>query len=311
MATFLYQHDSFLNHKTPVGHPERPDRIRALKDVLADPHFDALVKIDAPMGDVATVLCAHPESYLNMIRDAIPDAGITRIDNDTVASPGSWEAALRGFGAANKAVDEVMTGKAGNAFCAIRPPGHHAEKTTAMGFCLFNNVVIAARHAQKAHGAERVAIVDFDVHHGNGTQDILWDDPTALYCSTHQMPLYPGTGALSEAGEHGTIVNAPLSPGDGSAQFREAMESRIFPAITRFQPDLILISAGFDAHHRDPLAQINLHGEDFTWVTGKLLDLADTHASGRVVSLLEGGYDLMGLAESAACHINELMNASS
>lgn len=310
MATQLYQHDSFLNHETPAGHPERPDRIRALKDVLADPHFDALVKVDAPMGDIETVLLAHPESYLNMIRDAIPDAGISQIDNDTVASPGSWEAALRGFGAANAAVDAVMTGKANNAFCAIRPPGHHAERTTAMGFCLFNNVVIATRHAQKAHGAERVAIVDFDVHHGNGCQDILWNDPTALYCSTHQMPLYPGTGSLNETGDHDNIVNAPLTAGDGGTQFREAMETRIFPAITDFQPDLIMISAGFDAHHRDPLAQINLQGEDFKWVTGKLLELADTRASGRVVSLLEGGYDLMGLAESAARHIDELMNAS-
>jgi acetoin utilization deacetylase AcuC-like enzyme len=310
LATQLYQHDSFLNHETPAGHPERPDRIRALRDVLADPHFDALIKLDAPMGDVETVLRAHPESYLNMIRDAIPDAGISRIDSDTVASPGSWEAALRGLGAANAAVDAVMQGEATNAFCAIRPPGHHAERVTAMGFCLFNNVVIAARHAQTVHGAERVAIVDFDVHHGNGCQDILWNDPNSLYCSTHQMPLYPGTGALSETGEHGTIVNAPLSAGDGGIQFREAMETRIFPAISDFQPDLIMISAGFDAHHRDPLAQINLHGEDYTWVTRKLLELADIHASGRVVSLLEGGYDLMGLAESAACHIDELMNAS-
>lgn len=311
MATQLYQHNSFLNHKTPVGHPERPDRIRALKDVLADPHFDELIKLDAPMGDVETVLHAHPESYLNMIRDAIPDSGISRIDNDTVASPGSWEAALRGLGAANAAIDAVMTDQAQNAFCAIRPPGHHAERTTAMGFCLFNNVVIAARHAQKAHGAERVAIVDFDVHHGNGCQDILWNDPTVLYCSTHQMPLYPGTGALNETGDQNSIINAPLTAGDGGTQFREAMESRIFPAITKFQPDLILVSAGFDAHHRDPLAQINLQSEDFGWITGKLLDLADTHTSGRLVSLLEGGYDLMGLAESAACHIDELMNASS
>lgn len=310
MPTLLYQHDSFLNHQTPVGHPERPDRIRALKDVLDDPHFDALQKLDAPMGDVLTVLHAHPESYLNMVRDAIPDEGITRIDNDTVASPGSWEAALRGIGAGNAAVDAVMTGGAHNAFCAIRPPGHHAEKTTAMGFCLFNNIVIATRHAQKAHGAERVVVIDFDVHHGNGSQDILWDDPSVLYCSTHQMPLYPGSGALSEVGEHGNIVNAPLSSGDGSEQFRDAMEERILPAIDDFKPDLIMISAGFDAHHRDPLAQINLEAEDFAWITGKLLDAADKHAEGRVVSLLEGGYDLMGLAESAASHINELMKAS-
>ncbi|PCJ84821.1 MAG: acetoin utilization protein [Hyphomicrobiales bacterium] len=311
MPTQLYQHEAFLNHKTPIGHPERPDRIRALMDVLADPHFDALAKMEAPMGDVDKVLYAHPLSHLNMIRSAIPDEGIRRLDNDTVMSPGSWEASLRGIGAATAAIDAVMSGEADNAFCAIRPPGHHAEKTTAMGFCLFNTIAIAARHAQKIHGVERVVIVDFDVHHGNGSQDIFWDDPSVMYCSTHQMPLFPGSGALIEEGEHGNIINAPLAMGDDIQHFQEAFESRIFPAIDNFAPDLILISAGFDAHQRDPLAQINLQAEDFAWVTSKLLEKADKHCGARMVSLLEGGYDLLGLAESAAAHINTMMDASS
>ena len=225
---------------------------------------------------------------------------------DTTVSPKSWQAALTAIGAANAAVDDVFAGTADNVFVASRPPGHHAEKTTAMGFCLFNNAAIAARYAQKKHGAERVAIVDWDVHHGNGTQDIFWDDPSVLYCSTHQMPLYPGTGALSETGA-GNIVNAPLAPRTGSDIFREAFTSRILPAIDDFSPDLIIISAGFDAHHRDPLAEINLDEDDFDWATGQLMESAARHADSRLVSLLEGGYDLQGLAFSVAAHVGRLM----
>ena len=206
-----------------------------------------------------------------------------------------------------RAVDEVMTGKAANAFVAVRPPGHHAETARPMGFCLFNNAAIAARHAQTAHGAERVAIVDFDVHHGNGSQDIFWADPTVLYCSTHQMPLYPGTGATDERGEHGTIVNAPLRPGDGGPQFREAMETVILPRLRAFGPDLVVVSAGFDAHMRDPLASLNLVEADYEWVTRKLMEVADASAGGRLVSVLEGGYDLKGLAGSVAAHVLALM----
>jgi acetoin utilization deacetylase AcuC-like enzyme len=259
------------------------------------------------MADPATVALVHPQSYIATIREACPREGLVRIDADTVVSPGSFEAAFRAAGGAVQATDEVMTGQVGNAFVAMRPPGHHAERAQAMGFCLFNNAAIAARRAQRRHGAERVGIVDWDVHHGNGTQDIFWDDPSVLYCSTHQMPLYPETGAASERGAHGTIVNVPLAAGDGGEAFRDAFERAILPRLNDFGPDLIVISAGFDAHWRDPLANLNLTEADFAWATKRLMDLADRHCAGRVVSVLEGGYDLEGLAKSAAAHVDSLM----
>ncbi len=308
LTTLLLHHAAFLEHRTPPGHPERPDRLRALHQALDHQDFAALRRVEAPLADIGAALLAHPQPYVDAIRRAIPAEGLTRIDPDTVASPGSWAAALRGIGAALAAVDAVATGEAQNAFAAVRPPGHHAETARAMGFCLFNNAAIAARHAQQAHGMERVAIIDWDVHHGNGTQEIFWSDPSVLYASTHQMPLFPGTGALSESGA-GNVFNAPLSPGDGTARFKQAFEERILPAIEEFRPDLILISAGFDAHRRDPLAEINLDAEDFDWATGKLMDIADRWANGRVAALLEGGYDLKGLADSASAHIRRLMQA--
>jgi len=307
MTTRLYTHPVFLEHLTPPGHPERPDRLKAIERVLEDERFSYLDRVEAPMGDEATILYAHPASHLEMVRDAMPEQGLARIDSDTTASPRSWDAALTGIGAANAAVDDVFSGTADNVFVASRPPGHHAEKTRAMGFCFFNNAAIAARYAQRRHGAERVAIVDWDVHHGNGTQDIFWDDPTVLYCSTHQMPLYPGTGARDETGA-GNIVNAPLAPNTGSETFREAFRTRVLPALDDFRPDLIIISAGFDAHHRDPLAEINLTEEDFDWATGALMEAAGRFAGNRLVSLLEGGYDLQGLAFSVAAHVRRLMN---
>ncbi|MCZ7907829.1 histone deacetylase family protein [Agrobacterium leguminum] len=309
MATRLYEHPIFLEHITPSGHPERPDRLRSLNIALEHPNFERLERKEAPQANEDAVLLAHPEEHLLAIMRQIPeeDGEINRVEADTYVSQKSLQAALTGIGAAMAAVDDVFTGAADNVFVAARPPGHHAETAKAMGFCLFNNVAIAARHAQKKHGAERIAIIDWDVHHGNGTQDIFWNDTSVLFCSTHQMPLYPWSGDKNETGVKNNIVNAPLSPNTGSEYFREAFKSRVLPAIADFSPDLILISAGFDAHHRDPLAQINLVGEDFDWATGRLLEMADKYTSNRVVSLLEGGYDLEGLAESAAMHILRMM----
>jgi len=307
MPTLLVTHSACLCHLTPAGHPERPDRLRAIERVLANERFQMLLRIAAPAAELETVALCHPMDYVTELREATPKQGIVRLDADTSMSPGSFEAALRAAGGAVQAVDEVMTKRAANAFVATRPPGHHTETARPMGFCLFNNAAIAARHAQKQHGAERVAIVDFDVHHGNGSQDIFWSDPSVMYCSTHQMPLYPGTGAASERGEHDTIVNAPLRPGDGGREFRAAFETVILPRLEDFKPDLIVISAGFDAHQRDPLANLNLLEADFGWATQKLMQLAETSAGGRVVSVLEGGYDLDALADSVAEHVVALM----
>jgi acetoin utilization deacetylase AcuC-like enzyme len=309
MVTRLYTHDAFSTHATPPGHPERAERMRAVRQALNAEQFGALDRVIAPRASEEAVLLVHPPQYLAEIKSYSPTTGLTRIDGDTVMSPQSFDVALHGVGAAIAAVDDVFEGSADNAFICARPPGHHAEKNRAMGFCLFANAAIAARHAQKAHGAQRVAIIDWDVHHGNGTQDIFWDDPSVLFCSTHQMPLFPGTGAKTEtgAGNKGHIVNAPLSEGDGGDEFKDAFQSRILPAIDAFQPDLILISAGFDAHYRDPLGGINLTEDDFDWATGQLMERATRFANGRIVSLLEGGYDLIGLANSAAAHVSRLM----
>ena len=307
MSTLLLSHPACLNHLTPSGHPERPDRLRAIEQALEDEKFQSLARVEAPRGPLDVIALCHPMDYVEAIRDASPAEGLVRLDADTAMSPGSFEAALRAVGGAKLAVDEIMTGKATNAFVATRPPGHHTETARPMGFCLFNNAAIAARYAQKTYGAERAAIVDFDVHHGNGSQDIFWADKTVMYCSTHEMPLYPGTGAIGERGEFGTIVNAPLSAGDGGDAFREAFETVILPRLREFKPDILVISAGFDAHTRDPLANLNLVETDFSWVTKKLMELSETTAQGRIVSLLEGGYDLQGLSRSVAAHVTALM----
>jgi acetoin utilization deacetylase AcuC-like enzyme len=307
MSTLLITHPACLNHLTPMGHPERPDRLRAIERVLEHERFMALAREQAPAADVETIALCHPAEYVEQIRDVSPAEGMVRIDADTSMSPGSFEAARRAAGGAILAVDEVATRKASNAFVAIRPPGHHAETVRPMGFCLFNNAAIAARYAQRRHGIGRVAIVDFDVHHGNGSQEIFWSDPTVMYCSTHEMPLYPGTGSHGERGEHDNIVNAPLSAGDGGREFREAFDIAILPRIESFRPELLVISAGFDAHARDPLANLNLTEPDFAWATRKIMDIADLCAGGRVVSVLEGGYDLEGLARSVAAHVMALM----
>ncbi|WP_295813434.1 histone deacetylase family protein [uncultured Nitratireductor sp.] len=306
MRTRFYTHPICREHITPPGHPERPDRLRVIVDRLDDEPFAYLERLEAPLAAEETVLYAHPQEHLDKVKANIPQQGLACIDEDTTVSPKSLEAALTAIGGALAGVDDVFSGETGNVFVAGRPPGHHAEKNRAMGFCLFNSAAIAARHAQKKHGAERVAIVDWDVHHGNGTQDIFWDDPSVLYCSTHQMPLYPGTGAAEETGA-GNIVNAPLPAESGSDAFRAAFNEAVLPALDRFSPDLIIVSAGFDAHRRDPLAEINLEADDFDWATGVLMERADRLSQGRLVSLLEGGYDLQGLSVSVAAHVGRLL----
>lgn len=310
MTTLYLTHDICLEHDTGPGHPERPDRLRAVAKVMSHEMFDGLTREEAPLADVADIERAHPGEYIDAIREAVPEEGLVRVDGDTVLSPKSWDAAMRAVGSGIAAVDQVMTGKVANAFCAIRPCGHHAEPSVAMGFCVFNNIAIAGLYARAKHGCERVAVVDFDVHHGNGTQAMYWSDKDLYFGSTHQMPLFPGTGAVNETGV-GNIHNAPLRAGDDGSVFREAFETRILPALEAHRPELILISAGFDAHERDPLGGLQLVEDDFAWATGKIADIADKQCEGRIVSMLEGGYDLEGLAKSVAVHVKALMQAGS
>ncbi len=309
MSTLLLSHPVCIEHAPPEGHPERPDRLRAINQILANVAFDDLIREDAPLAERSVILAAHPEDYVDRIEQVVPEAGLEPLDPDTWVGPKSLKAALRASGAGIRAVDAVMNLEVSNAFCAIRPPGHHAETNRAMGFCLFNSVAIAAQYARDEYGADRVAVVDFDVHHGNGTQEIFWSDKDLFYGSTHQMPLFPGTGEVSETGE-GNIFNAPLRAGDDGGRFREAMLSRILPSLDAFEPDLLIISAGFDAHHRDPLGSLQLTEEDFAWATLCLMQVAETHCDGRVVSMLEGGYDLQGLAASVGTHVQALMRGT-
>ncbi|MGH6793925.1 MAG: histone deacetylase family protein [Methylocella sp.] len=309
MTTLFLSHSSYLDHDTGPCHPENSDRIRAITAVLEHECFAALIRADAPGADRRAVLRVHPAHYVDAIEAATPLRGKVHLDPDTVMSAQSFDAIGHCVGAATAAVDEVMRGGVNNAFVALRPPGHHAGIASPMGFCFFNNAAIAARHAQAVHGAERVAILDFDVHHGNGTQEIFWSDRSVLYASTHQMPLFPGTGGRDERGEHDNIVNAPLRAGNDGENFREAMEAVLLPRVNSFRPDLIVISAGFDAHRLDPLGGLNLAEEDFAWATEQLMEIAGRHARGRIVSVLEGGYNLDGLARSAAAHVSALMGA--
>ena len=310
MTTLLYSHPACLEHDPGEGHPECPARLGAVLAALEGEAFAGLERREAPRASQEQIARVHDPRYLEGVLAAIPQSGRHGLDPDTVASPGSGEAALRAAGALCAAVDAVMAGEAANGFCAVRPPGHHAEPARAMGFCLFNNVAVGAAHARAAHGLERVAVVDFDVHHGNGTQAMFWDDPALFFGSTHQMPLYPGTGSESERGANGTnIVNAPLAPMAGSEAFRAAMSTRVLPALDAFDPDFILISAGFDAHVQDPLASLSFEDEDYSWATEEILKVAARRCNGRVVSTLEGGYHLGALGRSCAVHVMALMAA--
>ncbi len=313
MTTALITHPACLNHTPPPGHPESPDRLRAVLDAFEGSDFGELLRLEAPMSSRGQLALAHDSSHVARVLDEWAPQTETyryvRIDQDTAMSSGSDQAALRAAGACVRGVDAVMAGQVRNAFCAVRPPGHHAEHDRSMGFCLFNSVAVAAAHARAVHGCRRIAIVDFDVHHGNGTQDIFWDDADTLYASTHQFPHYPGTGAADERGASGNVLNVPLRAGSGSEQFRAAYERVILPAVEQFGPDFVLVSAGFDAHTADPLAELNLDEADFAWVTRAICAIAKRRCEGRVVSTLEGGYDLDALARSAVAHVRALMEA--
>ena len=307
MSTALISHPAGAEHVTPPGHPEQVARFKYVTRALATDRFDALDRREAPICERDEILRCHPESYLELIEGAIPSTGLRSLDADTHVSPKSLEAAMRAVGGACAAVDAVLAGDVRNAFVAMRPPGHHAETARAMGFCLFGTVAIAAKRALEHHGLSRVAVIDFDVHHGNGTQDLLWNEARSLFASTHQMPLYPGSGAAHETGAHGNVLNVPLDPMTGSVAMRRAYDNVILPAVLDFAPELILVSAGFDAHQADPLANLNWTTDDFAWVTKRICEVADEVCDGRVVSSLEGGYDLDALAESTAAHVAVLM----
>jgi acetoin utilization deacetylase AcuC-like enzyme len=302
----IFTHPIFLDHDPGPGHPECRERLDAVLDALDDPRFAHLPRPLSPPASREQILAAHSEGLFTQLEAHAPRTGRIRIDADTAMSPGSLEAALRAAGAACAAVDAVLAGPSRRAFCAVRPPGHHATRDEPMGFCLINSIAVAARHAQRAHGLQRIAIVDFDVHHGNGTQDVFWNDPGVLYASSHQWPLYPGSGEPAERGQSGNVINAILPPGAGSTQFRAAWREQVLPAIDRFAPQLLLVSAGFDAHRLDPLANLDLDTADFAWITQELVALAESHAGGCLVSLLEGGYSLSALHQSTAAHCGAL-----
>ena len=307
MTTALLTHPDCLTHVTPPGHPEQVARLERVLKAL-EPM--ALLRTAAPRAAEDDLLRLHPKSHLDSLRAAVPAAGYAGLDGDTFLSPGSLDAAYRGAGAVVKAVDMVLSGAVQNAFCAIRPPGHHAESETAMGFCFLGNAALAAKHALDHHGLKRVAVVDFDVHHGNGTQELLYDERRALLIASQQMPLWPGSGGIDEVGLFDTVLNLPLSPGSGGVVMRQAYEAQAFPRLEAFRPELIIISAGFDAHHADPLAELNWSTEDFRWLTTRLCALAGTLCQGRVVSTLEGGYDLDALADACAAHVQVLIDSA-
>jgi len=311
MSTLIFNHPVYAQHQTGAGHPERSARIQAVEQALRAPEFAALDWHESPQASFDQLALGHAPDYIEQTLNALPDTEdrLHALNPDTIVSLRSGEAALRATGAVCAAIDAVLTGNANNAFCAVRPPGHHAEPSQAMGFCLFNSIAIGAFNARQQHGLERVAVVDFDVHHGNGTQAAFWSDRHSLFISSHQSPLYPGTGSRSERGEHDNIVNIPLRSGSGSAEIRAAWQDEMEPALHAFQPELLLISAGFDAHIADPLASLRFTEDDYAWLSERLLEIADKYCSGRVVSTLEGGYDLSALAESVSAHVRTLQQA--
>ncbi|WP_419898284.1 histone deacetylase family protein [Roseomonas sp. USHLN139] len=309
MSLLLVTHRACLGHSNGEGHPEEPGRLRAVLAALEGEEFATAIQEQAPRATEEQLLRVHPRHHVEGILAIRPEGDdIVMLDGDTGMSAGSAEAALRAAGAGIAAVDAVCRGEVRRAFCAVRPPGHHAEPDRPMGFCLFSNAAIAARHAQAAHGLGRVAILDFDVHHGNGTQAVVEADPTILFLSSHQSPCYPGTGLESETGV-GNVINATLPPGADGEAFRAAWRDRLLPALEGFGPELIIVSAGFDAHARDPLAQLRVREADFNWLTAEICRIADRLCGGRVVSTLEGGYDLEALASSAAGHVRALLCA--
>jgi acetoin utilization deacetylase AcuC-like enzyme len=309
MTTLLYEHAAFGAHETPPGHPERAERYVVASKALRGERFAALARREPPKATREMLALAHTDDFIDALFTASPDIGLARLDPDTTMGPNSLEAALRAAGGAIDAVDALYRGDAKNAFVLARPPGHHAPPDRAMGFCLFNSAAIAALHARAAHGATRLAVVDFDVHHGNGTEAAFWHDENAFYASSHEWPQYPGTGRATDRGAYDNIVNAPLATGSRSEEFRRAWGERILPALHDFAPSLIVVSAGFDAHRADPLGGLHLDETDFAWVTKEILGVAKGAPEGRVVSLLEGGYDLHALAACVAVHVATLMDA--
>jgi acetoin utilization deacetylase AcuC-like enzyme len=305
MKVSIYTHSDCLDHQPGPGHPESPSRLRTVLEALDDATCAQTERLNAPLATREQLARVHDTAMLDTVFAASPCSGRIYLDADTVMSPRSLEAALRAAGAICAAIDSVFSDSQQRAFCAVRPPGHHATRSMPMGFCLFNNVAVGAAHALAAHNIERVAIVDFDVHHGNGTADIFRADQRVMYASTHQSPLYPGTGAPTERGLD-NLVHVPLAAGAGAGEFRDAFETRILPELERFAPELVLISAGFDAHRLDPLANLNLDAEDYAWVTTRLVAIANRHAEGRIVSALEGGYSLAALQLSTIAHLNAL-----
>ena len=308
-ATLFVSHPATLDHDPGPGWPDRPERLKAIFAALADARFASLARLEAPRVSNEALLRVHSKAHLARLEQLSPATGVAHPGADVVMSAGTLEAAMRAAGGAVAAVDAVMRGAARNAFVAARPPGHHARGDEAMGFCFFNNAAIAAKHARAVHGAGRVAIFDFDVHHGNGVQELFWNEKNVLYCSTHQSPLYPGTGTVTETGAHDNIVNAPLRKGDGGEAFRAALKARVLPRLDAFSPDLVILCAGFDAHLHDPLGGLRFVEEDFRDATLRVMEIAARRCGGRIVSLLEGGYNPPDLAKSAATHVGALMEA--